>query len=37
VDAESLKQQALARPIVNWRGGVRSSVDQSFRTSSDQN
>jgi hypothetical protein len=23
VDAESLKRQALSRPIVNWRGGVR--------------
>src|SRR5437588_4274839 len=29
VDAESLKRQALARPLVNWRGGVRSSVDQN--------
>jgi len=37
VDAESLKHQALARPIVNWRGGLRSSADQGFRTSSDQN
>ncbi|HEY7170296.1 MAG TPA: hypothetical protein VH417_05580 [Vicinamibacterales bacterium] len=25
VDAESLKRQALSRPIVNWRGGVRSA------------
>ncbi len=25
VDAESLKQQALSRPIVNWRGGLRSA------------
>jgi GGDEF domain-containing protein len=23
VDADSLKRQALARPIVNWRGGLR--------------
>jgi GGDEF domain-containing protein len=29
VDAESLKRQALSRPIVNWRGGIRSSVDQN--------
>src|SRR5438132_2992464 len=29
VDAESLKQQALSRPIVNWRGGLRSSADQN--------
>src|SRR5262249_11745257 len=28
VDAETLKRQALSRPIVNWRGGVRSSADQ---------
>ena len=25
VDADSLKRQALSRPIVNWRGGVRSA------------
>jgi hypothetical protein len=25
VDAESLKRQALSRPIVNWRGGIRST------------
>jgi GGDEF domain-containing protein len=25
VDAESLKRQALSRPIVNWRGRLRSS------------
>jgi hypothetical protein len=25
VDAESLKREAVTRPIVNWRGGVRSS------------
>ena len=24
VDAESLKRQAMSRPIVNWRGGVRA-------------
>ena len=29
VDAESLKRQALSRPIVNWRGGLRSSADQN--------
>lgn len=29
VDAESLRRQALARPIVNWRGGIRSSADQN--------
>jgi hypothetical protein len=28
-DAESLKQQALSRPLVNWRGGRRPSVDQN--------
>jgi GGDEF domain-containing protein len=29
VDAESLKRQALSRPIVSWRGGVHSpSADQ---------
>ena len=28
VDAESLKRQALSRPIVNWRGGLRS-IDQN--------
>ena len=28
VDADSLKRQALSRPIVNWRGGLRS-VDQN--------
>lgn len=36
VDADSLKRQALSRPIVNWRAGVRSSADQSSR-SVDQN
>ena len=25
LDAESLKRQAVTRPIVSWRGGVRSS------------
>jgi len=25
VDADSLKRQALSRPIVNWRGGLHSS------------
>ena len=29
VDAESLKRQAMSRPIVNWRGGVHSSADQN--------
>jgi GGDEF domain-containing protein len=29
IDAESLTRQALARPIVNWRGGMRSSADQN--------
>jgi hypothetical protein len=29
VDADTLKRQALSRPIVNWRGGVRSSADQN--------
>ena len=29
VDADSLKCSALAHPIVNWRGGLRSSADQS--------
>jgi hypothetical protein len=29
VDADSLKRQALSRPIVNWRGGLRSSADQN--------
>lgn len=29
VDAETLKRQALSRPIVNWRGGIRSSADQN--------
>ena len=30
VDAQSLTRQAVARPIVNWRGGLRSSsADQN--------
>ena len=29
VDADSLKRQALSRPIVNWRGGIRASADQN--------
>ena len=29
VDADSLKQQAIARPIINWRGGVRPSADSN--------
>jgi len=29
VDAESLKRQALSRPLVNWRGGRRFSADQN--------
>jgi hypothetical protein len=29
VDADSLKRQALSRPIVNWRGGIRSSAEQN--------
>jgi hypothetical protein len=36
VDAASLKSQARSRPLVNWRGGVRSSADSSIR-SVDQN
>jgi GGDEF domain-containing protein len=28
VDAESLKRQAMSRPIVNWRGGRRPFDDQ---------
>jgi len=27
--AESLKRQALSRPLVNWRGGTQSSPDQN--------
>jgi len=29
VDADSLKRQARSRPIINWRGGIRSSDDQN--------
>jgi hypothetical protein len=29
VDAPSLKRQAISRPIVNWRGGSRSSTNQN--------
>jgi len=29
VDADSLKRQAMARPVVNSRGGIRSSADQN--------
>jgi hypothetical protein len=29
VDADSLKRQALSRPLVNWRYGLRSSTDQN--------
>src|SRR4029079_2884961 len=29
VDADSLKQQAISHPIVNWRGGERSPADQN--------
>jgi GGDEF domain-containing protein len=29
VDADTLKRTAMSRPIVNWRGGVRSSADQN--------
>ena len=29
VDAESLKKQALSRPVVHWRGGVHSNADQN--------
>ena len=29
VDAESLKRQAMSRPLVNWRSGLRSSADQN--------
>jgi GGDEF domain-containing protein len=35
VDAESLKRQAMTRPIVNWRGGSRRAGDQA--RSADQN
>jgi len=29
VDADSLKRQATSRPVVSWRGGVRSSANQN--------
>src|SRR5262245_15915901 len=29
VDADTLKRTAMSRPIVNWRGGLRSSADQT--------
>ena len=29
VDAESLKKQALSRPVAHWRGGVHSNADQN--------
>jgi hypothetical protein len=29
VDADSLKRQAMSRPIANWRGGMRISNDQN--------
>jgi GGDEF domain-containing protein len=29
VDADTLKRAAMSRPIVNWRGGLRSSADQT--------
>jgi len=29
VDADSLKRQAMSRPIVNWRGGLRSSANRN--------
>src|SRR5712691_2330204 len=29
LDADSLKRQARSRPIINWRGGIRSSDDQN--------
>ena len=29
VDAESLKRQAMSRPVVNWRGGRHFSTDQN--------
>ena len=35
VDAESLKRQAMSRPIVNWRGGRRRPDEQIPKT--DQN
>jgi len=35
IDAESLKRQAMTRPIVNWRGGSPRPGDPS--RSADQN
>jgi hypothetical protein len=29
VDADSLRRQALSRPLVSWRGGIHSSPDQN--------
>jgi GGDEF domain-containing protein len=29
VDADTLKRTAMSRPIVHWRGGIRSSADQN--------
>jgi hypothetical protein len=29
VDADSLKKQALSRPLVHWRGGLHSNADQN--------
>ena len=29
VDAETLKRQAMSRPIVNWRAGTATSADQN--------
>ncbi len=29
VDADSLKRQAMSRPIVNWRGGLKPSANQN--------
>src|SRR6201996_5226035 len=29
VDAESLKRQAMSRPVAHWRGGLHSSADQN--------
>ena len=29
VDADALKREAMARPIVNWRGGSRTAADQN--------
>jgi GGDEF domain-containing protein len=29
VDAQTLKRQAISHPVVNWRGGIRSSADQN--------